>query len=312
MAVVWQISAIQFKNKTLIRGILLKNITWPDHLKTSTLKNIYLVLSSYFRKRYKNKEIIVSTGTEKFRTQTDKHGKFSIIAGADNIDKVEIFEPGSYKPFPIIQSYPVFFPDNDIPVAAISDIDDTILISNTQRMIKSVATVLFVIPKKRKPVDNTAKLLNTLYNKGGRVFYVSKSESNLFAMLTYFIQNKELPVGYLHLTPYISFHQLFKTKGGRDYKDKALRFILDNTDKQFILIGDDTHKDMSIYLSIARSYPERIIKIYIRKTVPFLSGSKKRDLADLNSLHIPFVYFTDSDDMSQELEYIERIMRSEN
>ncbi|NPA36962.1 MAG: DUF2183 domain-containing protein [Chlorobi bacterium] len=308
MAVIWQISAIQFKNKTLIRGIILKNVTWPDHLKTSRIKNIYLVLSSYFRKRYKNKDIIVSTGSRQHETRTDKHGKFALLTENETIKKTDVYAPGSDKPFPIIQSYPVFFPDNDIPVAAISDIDDTILISNTQRMLKSILTVLLVTPRKRKPVDNTANLLNSLHKRGGRVFYVSKSESNLFAMLTYFIQNQQLPTGYLHLTPYISFHQLFKTKGGKNYKDKAIRFILDNSDKKFILLGDDTHKDMRIYLNIAKAYTERIIKIYIRKTIPFLSGSKKKDLSELYSLSIPFVYFTDNDDMSEELGFIESIM----
>ena len=305
MAVVWQISAIQFKDKTLINGIILKNISWPDHIKTTKLKNIYLVLSSYFQKRYKNQKIIISTGKKFIDAETDKYGRFTTVILQDKIEKVEVLSPENKKPFEIIQTYPVFFADNDNPVAAISDIDDTVLVSNTQRMIKSIATVLFVTPDKRVPIDHTVHLLNILHKKGSRVFYVSKSESNLFAMLSHFVISNELPVGYLHLTPYISFYQLFKTKGGKYYKELALRFMLDNSpDKRYVLFGDDTYHDIKIYSIIAGSYPGSILKVYIRKVKRYLTKSQRKDIENLKKLGVPVVYFSDKDDMSKEVEYI--------
>ena len=308
MAVVWQISAVQFGGKTLINGIILKDIKWPDHIKTKRLKNIYLVLSSYFRKRYKNQKIVISTGKNIVETETDKYGRFSTIIDQEKIDKIEVLPKGGSETFEIIQNYPVFFPDNDNPVAAISDIDDTVLISNTQKMIKSVATVLFVTPDKRKPIDKTVELLKILHQKGSRIFYVSKSESNLFAMLSHFVTNNDLPVGYLHLTPYIRFSQLFKTKGGKFYKDKALRFILDNSPgKRYVLFGDDTHHDIHIYSTIATSYPDRILKVYIRNIKRYLTRSQKKHMENLKGLGIPVVYFSDRDDMSKEVEYIKKL-----
>ena len=308
MAVVWQISAIQFNEKILINGIILRNISWPDHLKTTRLKNFLLVISSYFRRRHKNKDIIISTGNAEVTAKTDKNGKFTKIIYQNDIKDISILDPDTGEPFEIIQSYPVFFPDNDNPVVAISDIDDTVLISNTQRMIKSIATVLFVTPQKRVHIDFTVKVLNALWKNGSRIFYVSKSESNLFAILTYFVGNRGLPVGCLHLTPYISFHQLFKTKGGKKYKETAIRFILDNSkDKKFILLGDDTHLDMRIYHIITKAYPGRILKIYIRKTTKHLSGTKKTDLDNLKKLPVPVVYFSDDEDMTAELNYIENL-----
>ena len=308
MAVVWQISAIQFKNKTLINGIILENISWPDHIKTTKLKNIYLVLSSYFQKRYKNQKIIVSTGEKFIETQTDKFGKFSTIIDDNKTGKIEVLSYDEKKPMKIIQTYPVFFADNDNPIAAISDIDDTILISNTQRVTKTIATVLFVTPNKRLPVDHTVALLKILKEKGSRIFYVSKSESNLFAMLTHFITKNGLPVGYLHLTPYIGFHQLFRVKGGKYYKDEALRFILDNSpDKKYILFGDDTHHDIQIYSVIAEAYPDRILKVYFRKIKPYLSKNQRMHMENLKKLNIPVVYFSDKDDMSKEIEYVKKL-----
>ncbi len=308
MAVVWQISAIQFRDKTLVNGIVLKDIAWPDHIKTTKLKNIYLVLGSYFRKRYKNQKIIVSTGEKLIETATDKYGRFSTIVKQNNIERIEVLDAQSRRPFEIIQTYPVFFADNDNPVAAISDIDDTVLISNTQRVIKSIATVLFVTPDKRIPIDQTVKLLNILHEKGSRIFYVSKSESNLFAMLSHFVTTNGLPVGYLHLTPYISFHQLFRTKGGKFYKEKAIRFILDNSPgKKYVMFGDDTHHDIKIYSIIASLYPGRILKVYIRKIKRYLTKSQRFYLDNLKKLNVPVVYFSDLDDMSNEIEYIKNL-----
>jgi len=308
MAVVWQISAIQFNEKTLIRGYILKNISWPDHLRTTMIKNVYLVLGSYFRQRYKSKDIIVSVEEQQYKTKTDKFGKFSVTINRTNIKEIKILNKETNKPFEIIQSYPIFFPDNNNPVSAISDIDDTIIISNTRRVLKTIATTLFVAPRKRVPVNFASKILNALNNNGSRIFYVSKSESNLFALLTYFIKNRKLPVGYLHLTPYISAHQLVKTKGGKNYKEKAIRFILKNSnDKKFILLGDDTQHDMKIYHTITQSYPGKILRIYIHKTRSSLKGSKKSDMEKLLKLPVSTVYFTDSSDLTQELNYINNL-----
>jgi phosphatidate phosphatase APP1 len=305
MAVVWQISAIQFRDKTLVNGIILKDMAWPDHLKTTKLKNIYLVLSSYFRKRYKNEKIIISTGKKFVEAKTDKYGRFSTIINQKKIEKIEVLPDNGSETFEIIQDYPVFFADNDNPVAAISDIDDTVLISNTQRMIKSVATVLFVTPDKRIPIDHTVELLKILHNKGSSIFYVSKSESNLFAMLSHFVTKNGLPVGYLHLTPYISFPQLFRTKGGKFYKEKALRFILDNSpDKRYVLFGDDTHHDIKIYSIIATAYPGRIIKVYIRKIKRYLSKSQRHYIEQMIEADVPVVYFSDRDNLDREVEFI--------
>ncbi len=308
MAVVWQISAIQFNEKTLIRGYILKNISWPNHFKTTMLKNFYLVLSSYFRQRYKSKDIIVSVGEQQYNTRTDKFGKFSVTINEVDIKEINILNSKTNKPFEIIQSYPLFFPDSNNPVSAISDIDDTIIISNTRRVLKTIATTLFVAPRKRVPINFASKILNALNSKGSRIFYVSKSESNLFALLTYFIKDRELPVGYLHLTPYISANQLVRTKGGKNYKEKAIRFILENSsDKKFILLGDDTQYDMKIYHTITKSYPDKIIRIYIHKTRTALKGSKKEEMDKLNSLSVSTIYFTDSGDIAQELDYINNL-----
>jgi phosphatidate phosphatase APP1 len=115
-------------------------------------------------------------------------------------------------------------------------------------------------------------------------------------------------VGYLHLTPYISAHQLVRTKGGKNYKENAIRFILENSsDKKFILLGDDTQHDMKIYHTITQSYPDKILRIYIHKTRKSLTGSKKEDMEKLLSLPVSTIYFTDSADLTQEYSYINNL-----
>ena len=104
-----------------------------------------------------------------------------------------------------------------------------------------MSTLLFVSPNKRKPINFTKEILNKIDTKKGRVFYVSKSEGNLFVMLTKFIINNNLPAGHLTLTPYIRFNQLLRPKKGKDFKEQMIRLIMDNSpEKKFILMSDDT------------------------------------------------------------------------
>jgi len=221
-------------------------------------------------------------------------------------DKFEIFPKASSIPMEVFQSYPVVFNDTSFPLAVISDIDDTILVSNTLSFWKRISTLLFVSPRKRKPISFTQEILNKVSTQKGRIFYVSKSESNLFALLTTFIEKHNLPKGNLILTPYIRYNHLLSSKKGQGFKEYMIsRIISRSPDKRFILIGDDTQKDTSVYTNIVKLYPKSIVKVYIRKTQKSLLGKKQEQLDKLMNLNVPVLYFTDSSDLKKEIQFIE-------
>ncbi len=63
---------------------------------------------------------------------------------------------------------------------------------------------------------------------------------------------------------------------------------------------------MAIYADIASEYPDRIEKIYIRRTFKNLSTGKTQQLQQLQQLPVPVKYFTDNDNLLEDLEMIDK------
>ena len=208
------------------------------------------------------------------------------------------------KKLEIVQSYPIIFRKTKGEIDVISDVDDTIVISYTKNIFKRISSILFTPPRKRRPIGFTQNLLNVFDKKNARVHYISKSESNLFAMLTSIIQLNNLPNGNLILTSYLKFRQLFNPKKGRDYKLNQISFIIKNTkDKSYILIGDDTQKDMETYAKIVKKFPDKILKVYIRQTKTKVHTYQKIMLNNLKDTGVDHLYFNDDSSIDFDTEY---------
>ncbi len=306
MAYIWQISIVRFSDLSIVSGVILDGKS--NDLHTQSAKNYRIVLGSYFKKPFANKKIKVAIGSKIFNTTTDDHGGFMVETGQDLTAEIKVFVNGKSEPLKTTQNYPVVFKNSDQPICVISDVDDTILVSYTASFRKRVGTLLFTSPQKRKSISFTKEILDAISQGDGRVFYVSKSENNLFGILTSFIQNHRLPEGNLSLTPYLKFNQLLNTKKGKDYKEKTIRKIIERSpEKKFILIGDDTQQDMAVYEKTARMYPNQVVKIYIRKTMKNLLGHKKEQMNKMGELAVPFLYFSDEDDVHKEIQLIKNI-----
>jgi len=292
MPIVWQISVLHLNKKTLLSGVLLKGIPFTYDEQIGNFRNLLKVLRSYFIGVYANKEIAISVNDKIIYTNTDKYGSFSVVVDFLCKGELTIKIADSNKPLKILQSYPIVFQNTESPFDVISDIDDTIIVSYTADFFKRIGTLAFTAPQKRKTIGFTQKLFEEFKKQDVRVFYVSKSESNLFAMLTAFIELNNLPKGMLILTPYLKFGQLLHPKKGRDYKLKNIRFIFENSGtKDFVLMGDDSQRDMEIYTDIAKEFPERVMKIYIRQTKRKVLPRQKRMWIELKATGVPVKYF---------------------
>ncbi len=237
--------------------------------------------------------------------KTSSRGSFVLEVPAGKTTKLAVYLQGNKEPLPVCQNYPTYFTDMDFPLAVISDVDDTILVSYTRSFYKRIRTLLFVSPHKRKPVSFTLRLLQAVAGRQGRIFYISKSESNLFGLLSNVMLQHQIPAGPLYLTTWTRALQLIRKKAA-DYKLQHIHNIIRHSPgKQFILLGDDTQQDMRVYADVAVAFPQSIYKIYIRKTRKSLSSRKQAYLARLQALPVPVVYFSDSDEIASELKDIE-------
>lgn len=295
--VVWQISISHLTNRrTLFSGVVLNNSPFIYDTKIGALKNLIKVIKSYFISVYANKEISIISNGVTINTTTDNHGSFQVITEFKHNGAIKIYTENQDKPLKILQSYPTTFHETNSAFDVISDIDDTIIVSYTADLFKRIGTLAFKTPQKRKVIEFTQKIFTEFKKLDARIFYVSKSESNLFGILTAFIEHNNLPKGALFLTPYLKLYQLVNPQKNINFKIDNIRFLIKNTDnKNYVLFGDDSQRDIEVYTTIVKDFPQRILKIYIRQTKSKICLKQKRMMENLKSTGIPINYFLSDD-----------------
>jgi len=278
--------------------------------RISNTINLVNVLKSYFISVYADKELTIAYKEHRISVRTNHYGGFSTVVDFIMDDVPELFHPASTIPLRIIQNYPIIFPYSSHTVDVISDIDDTIIVSHSSNLFKRIGTLVFRAPHKRKSIKLSSSLLNTFVKNGASVIYVSKSESNLFGLLTAYIDYNSLPQGCLILTSFLKLQQLFKSKKGVDYKLDNIRFILENTyQKKYVLIGDDSQKDIDVFLRVVEQFPERILKVYIRQTKNSLSKSQKKNWEKLKSSKVASLYYRNESE-TQVIKDVEQLLKT--
>ncbi|MBZ9785968.1 App1 family protein [Psychroflexus sp. CAK57W] len=300
MAFLWHFTAVELKDKVLVTGTVLKNETSIDKSPRSILANAWNVLSSYRKKTYKRKSIRIETQSETFTIKTDKKGYFFEILPIGDLYDFKIYDK-EQNLLSIDQIHPYHFQKHSTPIEVISDIDDTVIHSHTASALKRIFTILFKRPKRRNKVLFSNALLDYFDENKFRIAYLSKSESNLFGLITAIFRFNEIPMGPLFLTPYIRFKSLFKPKKGKHKIDFLHQLITNLPDKKFILMGDDTQKDMDIYTAIVNTYKSQIIKVFIRQTTFTVNEIQKEKWDTLSDTGVPCMYFQDDDDINNEI-----------
>ena len=292
MPIVWYLSSIQFSDKTLVSGVLLKKKPFISSPGKSPLKNALMIIGSYFSPAFSRENISVKLKGKSLNIKTDEHGGFQVTFDFCADEEVAIFEENNNEALKIIQKYPVQFKNSESAVAIISDIDDSIMVSYTKTKIKRLITTLFKPSHKREVIPFTEDLYKVYKENNPRFFYVSKSESNLFPTISNFIRHNGLPEGNLFLTPYLSFSQLINSKKDKNFKFNTISYILENSPKQhFVLIGDDSQRDMEIYTRIANQYKSKLQSIFIRQTQNKLNRQKTQSWETLKKTGIDAYYF---------------------
>lgn len=168
----------------------------------------------------------------------------------------------------------VLAPPQQSAIGIISDIDDTIVetgITGSFRAIaKNLHRILLQSPQQRSPVAGAAQFFKQLTKAGGvhqrPCFYVSSSPWNLYPYLRSFKDQHGLPSGPMLLRDWSFGRETLGSAGHGTHKLSAiLRLLSDFPAMRFVLIGDDTQRDLSAFGSIAAQHPDRIAAVFIRR-----------------------------------------------
>lgn len=161
-------------------------------------------------------------------------------------------------------------PDSDAEFGIISDIDDTVLVSNVTQVWMMLKLLLFGNATTRAAVPGTPAIYQSMV--GGRqgdgnnpVFYVSSSPWNLHPMLTTFMAAVGLPAGPLMLRD-LGMGRDAENGLNHGHKETKIRHILETyPNRRFVLLGDAGQEDAAIYSRICDARSEQIIVAYIRQ-----------------------------------------------
>lgn len=299
MASIWQLTTIVYPKSTLLFGVVLDRDTGTSKGTSSSFKSALAIASSYFRKTGAGVNLTVKWGEVRLTTETDAKGKFFLESNHtfDKRDSLDIS----------VEGRPLIFDKNvlnihfirEIGDLVISDIDDTVLVSHTNKRWKRLFTTMFRSYVRRKPVEKTSRIFDSLGRKQNDHVYVSRSEYNLFPLLSNFFKHHRLPPGPLFLTPFLTFGELLSNKKDPDFKIKTIHFLLDKSSHQkVVLIGDDTQHDLQVYAEIARAHGSRIRKIFIRQTDTRIDKRDSSAWRKLGDKVENMIYYNDETDLA--------------
>ncbi len=147
----------------------------------------------------------------------------------------------------------------------ISDIDDTLLITNATSLKQMMRLTLLESATTRIAFDGVAEFYQALHEGGNPFFYVSSSPWNLYEFLNDFMRLNKIVRGPLMLRDFGIDETKFIAGSHLDHKLEQIRSVIDlYPTLPFILCGDSGQDDPEIYATITDEYPDQIKTIYIR------------------------------------------------
>ncbi|KAG6899640.1 hypothetical protein C0993_008417 [Termitomyces sp. T159_Od127] len=167
---------------------------------------------------------------------------------------------------PVSQIKTLRIPISHSPIRVISDIDDTVKLSNILQGARAVFRNVFVKDLKENIIPGMGEWYTSLWDKGVRFHYVSNGPFELLPIVNEFFQISRLPPGSIRLKSYAGrsiFHGLLTAPATR--KRAGVVDVLDSfPESRFILIGDTGEQDMELYAELARERPHQILAVFLR------------------------------------------------
>ena len=142
---------------------------------------------------------------------------------------------------------------NDISV--ITDLDDTLKVTNSGNFRKAVVNALFRV----KAFTAMPDLLKEMEYYTNRTYVLSASPRIINKSIRKFLRVHKIKYDKLYTRNLKQLRNKFK------YKVNTIRKIMKRSDDDFILIGDNVEIDDKVYLKIKEEFKDRVLKIYIHK-----------------------------------------------
>lgn len=278
--------ALSNGNTTLTFGQVtytrINDLSFKEYSRRKTFRTLFKL---YRTRPYANQEIVLVFTNGILQTKTNRHGAFYVKAGEDKANgslvKVTLASGDDVRMVDGLYEKKIHYVEGETIV--VSDIDDTLVHSFIHDRLLKFRTLMFTTMEKRRAVTPMQELMKNFTSQGAIPMYLSNSEQNLYPLIYRFLIHNHFPAGPLFLKQMRKLWDLVmnvKIPPKNIHKTSTLEEILTMfPEKKFILMGDNTQHDLSIYLSLVEKYSQSIRHIIIRKVV-----KKKSDEALINKV----------------------------
>jgi phosphatidate phosphatase APP1 len=296
------------KNVTVFGHVFHFSPVPRKHYSKNFLTNTFALLRLFMVRPYKRAHLKMQWNDQWIYTQSEKDGFFRFEWTIDaplkpGWHEVNVLLLGRRKEnTPRASGKGSIYVPYSNQYAFISDIDDTFLISHSSNFRKRLFVLLTENAHSRQPFEDVVKHYQLLSRAGvphaesNPFFFVSSSEWNLYDYIREFAINQKLPQGVYLLNQLKLFSQLWKT-GQNNHSTKFMRIVrvLEAFPKQkFILLGDDTQEDPTIYASIVSHFPNKILAVYLRKVRKITKTTVLPAIEQMKTAGVICCYFSHS------------------
>lgn len=271
--------------------------------------NTFAVLRLFVVRPYANARVRLRGTTQRIETETDVDGFFrfewtpesplspgwhpvqvDLMTGPQSSEQTLVSGTGEVH-VPYVTQY-----------GFISDIDDTFLVSHSATRLKRLLVLLTQNAHSRTPFEGVVNHYQALSRAGTTTdapnpfFYVSSSEWNLYDYILEFSRRYGLPTGVLMLSQLKRFRQLWQTGQNKHLTklDRIARILAAFPTHKFVLLGDDTQADPTIYESVVDHHPAQVRCVYLRQVGPTPKVEVQAIVTKIEAAGFPCCYFAHS------------------
>lgn len=223
----------------------------------------------FFTVQVDDHPVQVKVGDVSVETFTDSGGYFDVSLERHGLEpgwrEVDVTAEGAE---PVKAK--VLITSKDETIGLISDIDDTIMVTNLPRAFNAAYNSWFKKTNNRQPIEGMADFYTELLKNhpGAPVFYLSTGAWNTFSTLEDFIKDEGLPEGPLLLTDWGPTPTGLFRNGSEHKKVQLRNLIIDYPNITWILVGDNGQHDPLNYGDLAIEHPNAVAGIAIRELTP--------------------------------------------
>lgn len=254
-------------NGGVAEGRIIKRRKFKHALMTdSGWRNFRRALFTLMNRERKGIAYTLSMGEFTARGRTDNEGYFKCALpamAAAGWQTISMRAAGTEVTAPCLvlnQSQPL--------IGIISDLDDTLLVSEVTKKIKLITNAIFKNALQRQAVEGAATCFQqwAAQHPHTPVFYLSATPRQLYSVVHSFFTHHQFPQGMI-ITRRLSFDKQGDPLNVKAYKTaKIEQIFLALPHVKFRLVGDDGEHDPDIYHDIQTRFPQQVDSIWIRRT----------------------------------------------